>query len=468
MNKGIKLIKRVVALFLVLLLSIENFAAVVSDNDGSAFITKAEFDSLKNSFQSQIDQYNSSIDSKIDGAIASYLAGIRVTKVTNLKSLIENLSDDNKTFRNAIWNNYNNTNTVAGDAGIQIVRMRGFFDFTGTQSVPRYGVFLRILLTGSNDFGIYENYMSNPTFGWWTKVQYDNNLGVYYVPNDYQVRETMHYRATNGFYGSQTINTQPTWDDSLDETNTVLVNNNTSPEPQVKSYYAKIVGEPVYYVATTTATFDDGSASANYVGNLNSQCFNVVPSTNYWFLDGDNLSLFTDAIKFSITKTVYRRNAYVYRRNTDNTTDQLKAWAYNEQPGTLTSYSAKKIQLPLTSIKNHTLSNIVGEAVNLYGGLPMCYLIGKTGKLKFTLSLSQQAVVCIDYGQFGNEVVTADATKYDKNFGSLAAGTHKLEFDMSDEKWNKKDGILWLKVNRTSSSVSSIRVNVTNIVFESE
>ena len=68
-------------------MSIESFAAVVSDNDGSAFITKAEFDSLKNNFQSQIDQYNTSIDSKIDGAIASYLAGISVAKQTS-KSLI--------------------------------------------------------------------------------------------------------------------------------------------------------------------------------------------------------------------------------------------------------------------------------------------------------------------------------------------------------------------------------------------
>ena len=90
MNKGTRLIKRVIALFLVLLLSIENFAAVVSDNDGSAFITKAEFDSLKNSFQSQIDQYNTSIDSKIDGAIAAYLAGIRV-------STTENIALDSKT-----------------------------------------------------------------------------------------------------------------------------------------------------------------------------------------------------------------------------------------------------------------------------------------------------------------------------------------------------------------------------------
>ena len=70
------MIKRVGTLLLVLIFSIESFAAIVSDNDGSAFITKAEFDSLKNDFQAQIDNYNTSIDSKIDGAIAAYLAGI--------------------------------------------------------------------------------------------------------------------------------------------------------------------------------------------------------------------------------------------------------------------------------------------------------------------------------------------------------------------------------------------------------
>ena len=80
MRKGVRLIKRLVALSLVLLLSIESFAAVVGDNDGAAFITKAEFDSLKSSFQGQINRYNQSIDNKIDGAIAGYLAGINSLK----------------------------------------------------------------------------------------------------------------------------------------------------------------------------------------------------------------------------------------------------------------------------------------------------------------------------------------------------------------------------------------------------
>ncbi len=95
MNKASKLIKRYIALLLVLLFSIESFAAVVGDNDGAAFITKAEFDSMKNDFQSQLDRYNSSLDNKIDGAIASYLAGVGLNKQYNLTNMLINAKKDN-------------------------------------------------------------------------------------------------------------------------------------------------------------------------------------------------------------------------------------------------------------------------------------------------------------------------------------------------------------------------------------
>ena len=84
MRKKVGIIKRVSCIGLVFLLSINTFAAIVSDNDGAAFITKAEFDALKNDFQSQIDSYNTSIDNKIDGAIASYLAGISLATEQDL------------------------------------------------------------------------------------------------------------------------------------------------------------------------------------------------------------------------------------------------------------------------------------------------------------------------------------------------------------------------------------------------
>ena len=71
-------------------MSINSFAAIVGDNDGAAFITKAEFESLKNDFQTQINRYNTSLDNKIDGAIATYLAGISVARTIELKTLVEN------------------------------------------------------------------------------------------------------------------------------------------------------------------------------------------------------------------------------------------------------------------------------------------------------------------------------------------------------------------------------------------
>ena len=137
MNKGIRLIKKLVALLLVLLISIESFGAVVSDNDGSAFITKAEFDSLKNNFQSQIDQYNTSIDSKIDGAIASYLAGITITKRQLLINKYNNIElMTGQKMKDLMWTNsttycVNACNRQSGTADWQRIWMQGTLNFSG-------------------------------------------------------------------------------------------------------------------------------------------------------------------------------------------------------------------------------------------------------------------------------------------------------------------------------------------------
>ena len=79
------MVKKVLCIVILLMLAVESFAAVVSDNDGSAFVTKQEFESLKEDFTKQIDNYNISIDNKIDGAIASYLAGIKLSNKTSFE-----------------------------------------------------------------------------------------------------------------------------------------------------------------------------------------------------------------------------------------------------------------------------------------------------------------------------------------------------------------------------------------------
>ena len=89
MGNVAKIVKKLLVLFLFVSISIDTFAAVVGDNDGSAFVTKAEFDALKENFNDQIENYNKSIDNKIDGAIAAYLAGISLSTKEYKRSSLE-------------------------------------------------------------------------------------------------------------------------------------------------------------------------------------------------------------------------------------------------------------------------------------------------------------------------------------------------------------------------------------------
>ena len=117
MKKSTRIVKRALALFLVVLMSINTFAAVVGDNDGAAFITKAEFDSLKNDFQSQLDRYNSSIDNKVDGAIAAYLAGVKVTSQMTILPQVSNYEEImwiNDWYFYGKWRKFSDRTTYTG------------------------------------------------------------------------------------------------------------------------------------------------------------------------------------------------------------------------------------------------------------------------------------------------------------------------------------------------------------------
>ena len=160
-RKKFKLLKVILSLTLVLVLCTENFAAIVSDNDGSAFITKAEFDSLKNDFQSQIDQYNTSIDSKIDGAIASYLAGIRVSKTTELTNNLTKLQNSYDVF----WCNQTaglaTTKVQYGSSYVLQLGARGTsLDNTGATHAQATaevsGTFVNFPIISSNSLGGYD------------------------------------------------------------------------------------------------------------------------------------------------------------------------------------------------------------------------------------------------------------------------------------------------------------------------
>ena len=98
--RKMKLSKRLFSLLLIIFLCIENFAAIVSDNDGSAFVTKAEFEAIKRDFADQVMNYQDSVDAKIDGAIANYLAGIKVAKQIHVRLISDIETVVGKGYRN--------------------------------------------------------------------------------------------------------------------------------------------------------------------------------------------------------------------------------------------------------------------------------------------------------------------------------------------------------------------------------
>ena len=126
-NKRIKCL--LIIILSVLYLLSETFAAIVADNDGSVFVTKAEFENLKNNFNSQINQYNQSIDQRIDGSISSYIAGVKVQdEPVNLYENYYNLTGKKPVFLNQMQGT--GSDTSIGAVNIKVNREQAVNKFT--------------------------------------------------------------------------------------------------------------------------------------------------------------------------------------------------------------------------------------------------------------------------------------------------------------------------------------------------
>ena len=243
-----KLYKKI-AILLIISLKINSLAAVVSDNDGSAFITKAEFDSLKNDFQAQIDKYNTSIDSKIDGAIAAYLAGIRVSKETTDtfydgeggETLICNTDEiDNLKWGKpylhytlaAIY--FQNVNIAAGSQAHYQMEMKRL-DTTNTSGV----------VTAKADVRDYEIFYYE-----YNKKEKINQMLYYADDLEYKITINSLSESNAGWGGTPEPNNNPAirWHGcgAVDEGDAGKCERRESKNRQTHNYYSDIVGQPNY------------------------------------------------------------------------------------------------------------------------------------------------------------------------------------------------------------------------------
>ena len=93
MKKFSKIGKRVLAFFLVALMNINTYATTTA-NDGSSFVTKAEFDDMMYDFNIKMNEYQSALNAKIDASISSYLAGMSAQSVIDLENYAKMAKED--------------------------------------------------------------------------------------------------------------------------------------------------------------------------------------------------------------------------------------------------------------------------------------------------------------------------------------------------------------------------------------
>ena len=379
------------AVLLIFALSINNFAAVVSDNDGSAFVTKAEFESLKEYFATQIDSYNNSIDSKVDGAIASYLAGINMSGKEELINYTAKIKENN--LDSLYFYQYPATATpwgVTSDswygkwslwAGVVQV-----YQYTGSYWQWRVGG--RSSYDGPNVW--YENGTRNAFFF----ISTDSNIKDKNGLNGYAIYLSDKYIHSNQInwkiYAAECVenaNTFPTdvttWEAALEKSPTwVYPNYMTS--GGVFQNMAQLDVQWSYKVLNLTGGVSDeyttygDEVDNSPVGKMSS---NKIPDTSVWCLshvnrslyDGEQITIYNPSCSGSGVSDPGMMLRY-YKKASGNT-----GWTTiierNTGGGTFKPtykiYNHKFYNISLDKFTNNVASNALGSPVYMYNGLPL-------------------------------------------------------------------------------------------------
>ena len=524
MKKRKRLIRRIAALFLVLLFSIESFGAIVSDNDGSAFITKAEFDSLKNDFQSQIDQYNTSIDQKIDGAIAAYLAGIRVSTKDVLPSLINSINGVVKGYGN--MNGWPFTN---GSINITTVEQTPDVWATGTFVYQSLACGYAQDVIGFEGCHHAAGGLGNTRVrtGAGTSWTYATMYGAKCLMDKRNLYQRLNFTIADGAaehrgkrYGFG--HTYENWirNNTL---NLEVESVNQDKDSSRWKYFTGSGWQPVGLASggayLTLAKSMINTLISNVAGNCS--LINVVSTTKngYWYDQSASLeSLLSWVNPKTPTETEKKSDNYeahfpvmLCYNHADATTDKSKPCQFGEgadnhaKPATQTSYEKLYWYKQFVNTSSFSLAEacvypatlIYGNPVYYYNGLPICSITGN-GTIKLTLepvddrtsgTKANRMDLCFRLEPFENAHVGSDATKNYKNVKYREKGSsvwlspdvngacnglvigRNYEFEFENVSKNK---VLWVKpsaLQNTSSPSTQVYAYIQttgDIIMESE
>lgn len=428
-----KIIKNVFVMFL---MSANVYAAIVSDNDGSAFITKAEFDSLRNDFQTQLNTYNVSIDSKIDSAIASYLAGIKVDTQVELPSILNNINqafvDSNtmdwpKSQLDGYYRYFINLGCMTGD-----------FRRKDTFSQIQY-------LTGRIDVPA------------WKTIGTTDDCGVYYYgtktdDGNYVMTKYTHsqpYSSIMGVYTTAGAVVESSADTLLVQAKTYVNDNAQAFETAADTWQYTCGG--LSHTNNVTKAF--GINDSFYDVNLEYVTGNKLIrddngdgiDDNIYFLESKDLNVPGPTLADALTDAL----GYEIRYQSGGTGHTVKGWTTTTSANTkLRIYNHKHTVINRERILNNTATSRFGDNVFYYNGLPIFKNIDKSGKIKMKLKFENagglDTVYRIQAGDFDNTALSTSgySTEYKEGDLMIAPSGSTITLEIKNVNANE---VWWIK-----------------------
>ena len=468
----LKIQKRILSIIFSACICSYAFAAIVSDNDGSTFVTKSEFESLKKDFANQIKSYNESIDNKIDGAIASYLAGINLEQKIILDSLLNNINDsctdsyvsgDTKVkygYR-CMAKSYSTPSTQKPEGAIvNFFLANGLTGSTGTQW--RGGGFARIgMNSGDSRTGLYDVDVPSATgrkngkyvmFG-----KYNNKL---YPVNSYDEMEYRYYATGSG--AASMFTGFPTTDPTI---TTVTW---TFPQFRItENYWCLKSGDAsVVWDGGTGGSYDN--IKIFYGGSYKTtENVNVMP--NVGGITGSTLGLQKDNItKMRLQDDSYHWTFFPY--------NSFETWGYNSTSAkweeTIHIYNSQSdietdFYFNCHPYETVTLSDLIdydatvayGDGnVALYGGLPL-FKATNNGevimKIIFKSVSNNDVYIGLSTSQFGNDgtySIQSDLGLRDASDVKYTSNKFRVNTEYTFVMDVKKDQVVWIRTYDSSSN----------------
>ena len=486
--------KKVLCLIFAFLLSINSFAAVVADNDGSAFITKAEFDNLKNNFQSQLDSYNTNIDAKIDSAIAGYLAGINVESEKNIDSLLNKLSSTRRTFLSTIANptTSKQENLYISTNGVWLI-----FRPMAEQDGPEY--WSGYELSGINNYQPPHikttRELNNLTSG----DRKGNGKYVFVDPVTDVTTEDEYYITDEYLkdlkYIIWSVGGKTTYYDGGNKQITVQPNAKDSPAISWSATYNWTgTNERTVAKQNRTGTFQDEKITAaetlyldikNYDFDTTKSGINPIPWINY--VSGGQIFESTEMGCLK-SKDQYYWSHRVTNFSLGTSGPQSYGARYDSSGNVVESINShlESNKIPLsfnvpkitgvkgTKIVLKDVSTISGVRSYYYSGLPLC-VVEKEGELKveiritlngtgatnFTLALAKEPFSNIE---INNEAESKILYRTSKSITDSDINSNILKFTIEKDKFKGfKNNTVWIKAKATNGTDSSITIESSSI-----